>query len=104
MLFPDYEITYYNKVVSKPHFYFNFRLVIMRLLRLLKRLPWFSMIMVAILLLIYNYADSNSKMDELQQALMESYRGNLMKKFTTVYRPVVRGMTGLASAVPNFGI
>ena len=74
MLFPDYELTYYNKV-SKPHFYFNFRLLVMRLLRLLKKLPWFSMIMVAILLLIYNYADSQSKMDELQQVLMESYRG-----------------------------
>ena len=78
MLFPDLEIPYYSKVskVSKRHFYFNFRFIIMRILRLLKRLPWFSIIIVVILLLIYKYANGQNKMDELQQALVESYRGN----------------------------
>ena len=78
MLFPDLEIPYYSKVskVSKRHFYFNFRFIIMRILRLLKRLPWFSIIIAVILLLIYKYANGQNKMDELQQALMESYRGN----------------------------
>ena len=75
MLFPDIEIPYYSKV-SKRHFYFNFRFIIMRILRLLKRLPWFSIIIVVILLLIYKYANGQNKMDELQQALVESYRGN----------------------------
>ena len=78
MLFPDLEIPYYSKVskVSKRQFYFNFRFVIMRILRLLKRLPWFSIIIVVIFLLIYKYANSQNKMDELQQALVESYRGD----------------------------
>jgi hypothetical protein len=78
MLFPDIEIPYYSKVskVSKRQFYFNFRFIIMRILRLLKRLPWFSIIIVVILLLIYKYANGQNKMDELQQALVESYRGN----------------------------
>ena len=77
MLFPDIEIPYYSKVskVSKRHFYFNFRFIIMRILRLLKRLPWFSIIIVVILLLIYKYANGQNKMDELQHALVESYRG-----------------------------
>ena len=76
MLFPDIEIPYYSKVskVSKRHFYLNFRFIIMRILKLLKRLPWFSIIIVVILLLIYKYANGQNKMDELQQALVESYR------------------------------
>ena len=80
MLFPDYnEIPYYSKV-SKRHFHFNFRLLAMRVLRLFKKLPWFFIITVVILLLIYKYSDSQQKMDELQQALMERYRGNLIDK------------------------
>lgn len=53
---------------------FNTRYFAMRVPRLLKKLPWITLMLVFLIFLIYKYAESQKEVDELRQILIEKHK------------------------------